>query len=58
MPKVLYVKKEQDGGEEYYVAGESLADLCLSVDDEFDVGVYHLGEILSVKAVITAKSKS
>jgi len=58
-PQKLYVKKQQDGSETYYVADTDWADLAESDNGTIEAAVYELREVgkLSTSTTFASSSK-
>ena len=55
LPKVLYVYKELDGDDYYFVANETLRD-CLDLEDKRLVGTYKLVQSQTIAAEVKVVS--
>jgi hypothetical protein len=51
-PKVLYVKKEKDGDNSYFIADAALSDV-VEIGESRDVAMYKLTEIGKAEGVVS-----
>lgn len=52
LPKTLYVKREDDGNEYYFVATEKMRELVTDINDTLNVGTYQLTETNEVDTLL------
>lgn len=56
LPKSLYIKIEQDGDDEFFIANEDLYDIA-EKGETIKVGIYKLQSVKTVRMLVETKEK-